>query len=89
MAYDNWFLYITGEEFLDQDGERIRKGDAGVGQCSMSPGIMDCPHGIMYVISKEELKKTMRHLKLRSASPYNIRRAIKCYYSVPQEGKKN
>ena len=76
----NWFVYITGEEFLDHDGERIRKGDAGVGQCSMSPGIMECPHGVLYIITKEQLKKTMLALGTPHLTPRNIRRAIIAYY---------
>ena len=46
----NWFLFRVTEEFRDEDGTVFEVGSKGVGRCSMSPGIMEAPHGVMYVV---------------------------------------
>lgn len=45
----NWFLYVVKEPIIDGD-EIINPGECGVGKCSMSPGIMEAPYGLMYVV---------------------------------------
>ena len=48
----NWFLYVVKEAIIDGD-KIINPGQNGVGRCSMSPGIMEAPFGLMYVIPNE------------------------------------
>jgi hypothetical protein len=48
----NWFLYVVKETIIEGD-EIIKPGQNGVGRCSMSPGIMEAPYGLMYVIPNE------------------------------------
>ena len=48
----NWFLYVVKEPIIDGD-EIINPGENGVGRCSMAPGIMEAPFGLMYVIPHE------------------------------------
>jgi len=81
----NWFLYIVTNNFLDVDGELIKSGNAGVGQCSMSPGIIDAPHGTMYVVSGEDVKNFLNERGIRSIKPRYIRQAIEAYYSVKEK----
>jgi len=76
----NWFLYIVNTDFLDDDGELIKNGEAGVGQCSMDPGIVDAPYGTMYIISGFEVKKYFKKNKIVNLSAYHVRKAIENYY---------
>ena len=46
----NWFLFRVTEQFIDSDGSIHAVGDKGVGQCSMEPGILEAPRGVMYVV---------------------------------------
>lgn len=46
----NWFLFRVTEQFTGEDGTTHLAGDKGVGQCSMEPGIMEAPRGVMYVV---------------------------------------
>ena len=46
----NWFLYRVTSGFTDEDGIEHLAGSKGVGQCSMEPGIMEAPYGVMYVV---------------------------------------
>ena len=48
----NWFLYLVTETFED-DGVLQEAGSKGVGMCSMQPGIMEAPYGVMYVIPED------------------------------------
>ena len=83
----NWFLYIVNEDFLDEDGELIKSGEAGVGQCSMSPGIMDAPYGTMYIISGFNVKKYFKENNIRNLNAYHVRRAIENYYFKTKQKK--
>jgi hypothetical protein len=77
----NWFLYIITEDFIDDEGRKIKKGEAGVGQCSMSPGICDAFNGIMYIVSEEHIRNEV--IKLGSTnhpSASTIRKIIENYY---------
>lgn len=76
----NWFLYLVTTSFLDENGELIKKGNAGVGQCSMSPGIIDAPYGTMYVASDKDVKDYFSKHRLKSLKSHNIRRAIEAFY---------
>ncbi len=46
----NWFLFRVTESFTDDDGIYHEAGSKGAGQCSMEPGIMEAPRGVMYVV---------------------------------------
>lgn len=52
MREINWFLYVVKESVIDGD-DIIKPGQNGVGRCSMAPGIMEVPYGLMYVIPHE------------------------------------
>ena len=49
MRDTNWLLYVVKETVIDGD-DVIESGQNGVGRCSMDPGIMEAPFGLMYVI---------------------------------------
>ena len=49
----NWFLFRVTESFTDDDGIYHEAGSKGAGQCSMEPGIMEAPRGVMYVVPGE------------------------------------
>ena len=78
----NWFLYIVTESFIDDEGREVHEGESGVGQCSMSAGIMDAYRGIMYVApgayitSKLIERETKKH-----PSAYVIKKIIEDYYN--------
>ena len=78
----NWFLYIVTENFTDNDGKRVKKGESGVGQCSMSPGIRDAFRGIMYIVPEEHIRKEVRKMNSRNhPSAQAIRKIIEDYYN--------
>lgn len=85
----NWFLYVVTEKFLDIDGELIMPGEAGVGQCSMSPGVMEVPHGIMYVVGPNVIKKFFKKRGMKHMNARNVRLAIHDFYFAKKEVKKN
>jgi hypothetical protein len=78
----NWFLYIVTEEFIDDEGKRVPKGDAGVGKCSMNPGISDAFHGIMYIAPESYILQELRKMGItrRHPSAMTIRKIIEKYY---------
>jgi hypothetical protein len=77
----NWVLYIITEDFIDDEGRKIKKGEAGVGQCSMSPGICDAFNGVMYIVPgdfvRQEIKKNKNN---RHPSALLVRKIIEDYY---------
>ena len=78
----SWFLYIITEDFIDDEGRTVKKGDAGVGKCSMSPGIRDAYKGVMYVVPEKYVRDEVR----KSASKYHpsagtMRKIIEDYYN--------
>lgn len=78
----NWFLYITTEDFVDDDGRKVKKGEAGVGQCSMSPGIRDSYKGVMYVVPEDYIRKEVRKRgSTKHPSAGTIREIIEDYYN--------
>jgi hypothetical protein len=85
----NWFLYLVTDNFVDEDGELIRKGEAGVGQCSMSPGIVDAPYGIMYIITEQDIKAFFKKHRLKTLKPHNVRRAIEAFYFCIEKKKED
>jgi hypothetical protein len=81
----SWFLYIITEDFIDDDGREVKKGEAGVGQCSMSPGIIDSYKGIMYVVPETYVRDKVRESGTRShPSALTIRKIIEDYYNTKE-----
>jgi hypothetical protein len=78
----NWFLYIITRDFTDEEGKKIKAGEAGVGQCSMSPGISDAFNGIMYVVPNKYIKDQVRLRKIKNhPSAHFMREIIEEYYN--------
>ena len=78
----NWFLYIITEDFIDDEGKKVKKGEAGVGKCSMSPGITDCYKGVMYVVPENYVRSRVRNLGYQShPSAGTMRKIIEDYYN--------
>jgi len=78
----NWFLYIVTEDFTEENGKITKSGEAGVGQCSMAPGIVDAFHGIMYIVPGTYIKNQARKRKTTGhPSAGAIRKMIEDYYN--------
>ena len=81
----SWFLYIVTQNHIDDEGKEILAGEAGVGMCSMSPGIMDSYKGIMYIVPEEYIRDEVRKLGIKShPSAGTIRRLIEDYYNTKE-----
>jgi hypothetical protein len=52
----SWFLYIVTQDHIDDEGKQVLAGEAGVGMCSMSPGIMDSYKGVMYIVPEKYIQ---------------------------------
>jgi predicted nucleic acid-binding protein len=78
----NWFLYIITKDFIDEDGREIKSGEAGVGECSMSPGIKDAFNGVMYVVPGQYIREQIRlkNIKIHPSAGI-IREIIEEYYN--------
>ena len=77
----NWFLYIITEDFKDDTGRKIKQGEAGVGQCSMSPGIIDSYKGLMYIVPEKYIRDEIRKMGIKTHPSANtIRKMIEAYY---------
>ena len=78
----SWFLYIITESFIDEEGREVKKGEAGVEQCSMSPGIRDAYKGIMYVVPEKYVRDEVRKMGSKQhPSAGTIRKIIEDYYN--------
>lgn len=78
----SWFLYIITEDFIDDEGQKVKKGEAGVGKCSMSPGIVDSYKGIMYVVPDEYVRNEVRKMNTtQHPSAGTMRKIIEDYYN--------
>tara|TARA_R110002074_G_scaffold343471_1_gene513902 strand:+ start:716 stop:994 length:279 start_codon:yes stop_codon:yes gene_type:complete len=76
----NWFLFCVTELYLDDDGELVKPGEYGVGKCSMQPGIMEAPHGTMYVVTAEYVRDFLGKRRSSNLTAYNVRTAIEAFY---------
>lgn len=78
----NWFLYIVTGDFVDDEGKRVYEGEHGVGQCSMSPGISDAFHGVMYIAPGNYILQELRKMGITKKHPsaMTIRKIIEKYY---------
>ena len=77
----NWFLYSVTEPFIDGD-IIVKPGENGVGQCSMSPGIMEAPYGVMYVIPEEFVVEIHKAKKQKRICASIIEEAVEKYFGV-------
>jgi len=81
----SWFLYIITEDFVDDEGRQIKKGEAGVGKCSMAPGIRDAYKGMMYVVPEKYVRDEVRKLGSKQhPSAGTMRKIIEDYYNTKE-----
>ena len=78
----NWFLFRVTESFTDEDGTVFEAGSNGVGMCSMAPGIMEAPHGIMYVVPKEWVERFHADRKQSKYCATLVEDAVRAYFGV-------
>jgi len=81
MSAANWFLYIVKETFLTED-EIMHTGDSGVGRCSMDPGVMEAPYGMMYVIPDTFVIEYHKKKGLKRVCSSVVRDAVESYFGV-------
>jgi hypothetical protein len=77
----NWFLYVVKEAIIDGD-KIINPGENGVGRCSMSPGIMEAPYGLMYVIPREFVIEFHKKKGQKRPCASVVAEAVESYYGV-------
>jgi|TARA_Y100000310_G_scaffold72322_1_gene68371 hypothetical protein len=77
----NWFLYVVKEAIIDGD-KIINPGENGVGRCSMSPGIMEAPYGLMYVIPREFVIEFHKKKGQKRPCASVVEEAVESYYGV-------
>jgi len=81
MSTTNWFLYVVKEAFVTED-EIIQPGENGVGRCSMDPGMMEAPYGMMYVIPDAFVVEYHKERGFKRASSSLISEAVESYFGV-------
>lgn len=81
MRETNWFLYVVKETIIDGD-EIIKPGQNGVGRCSMDPGIMEAPFGLMYVIPHEFVAQFHKDRGQRRPCATLIEDAAEAYFGA-------
>lgn len=77
----NWFLYVVKESIIEGD-KIINPGENGVGRCSMQPGIMEAPYGLMYVIPKEFVIEFHKERGQKKPCASIIEQAVEAYFGV-------
>lgn len=77
----NWFLYVVKESIIDGD-IIISPGENGVGRCSMDPGIMEAPYGLMYVIPGEFVVEFHKEKGQRRPCASIIEEAVEAYFGT-------
>tara|TARA_R110002124_G_scaffold89937_9_gene229792 strand:+ start:3486 stop:3737 length:252 start_codon:yes stop_codon:yes gene_type:complete len=77
----NWFLYVVKTPFIDED-IIFKPGENGVGQCSMAPGIMEVPYGVMYVIPEAYVIKFHKQQGQRRPCATIVEEAVEAYFGV-------
>jgi len=83
----NWFLYVVKENIIDGD-EIIKPGQNGVGRCSMDPGIMEAPFGLMYVIPHDFVIKYHKERGQRRPCATIIESAVEEYFGARLKNRK-
>jgi len=77
----NWFLYVVKESVIEGD-KVINPGENGVGRCSMGPGIMEAPYGLMYVVPKEFVIEFHKERGQKKPCASIIEQAVEAYFGV-------
>jgi len=77
----NWFLYVVKEAVIDGDNI-IEPGQNGVGRCSMGPGILEAPYGLMYVIPHEFVVEYHKDKGQRRPCATIIEEAVEAYFGA-------
>ena len=77
----NWFLYVVKESIIEGD-EIIEPGQNGVGRCSMAPGMMEVPYGLMYVIPHEFVVEYHKKKGQKRPCASIIEEAVEEYFGV-------
>lgn len=77
----NWFLYVVKEPIIDGD-EIIKPGQNGAGQCSMGPGILEAPYGLMYVVPHEFVAKFHKDRGYKQPNASIVEQAVEKYFGV-------
>jgi len=77
----SWFVYLVTETVVYGD-EVLKKGEKGVGMCSMAPGIMEAPHGIMYVVPEEYVAKAHKDKRQKRACASIVEDAVRSYFGI-------
>lgn len=81
MSTTNWFLYLVKETFVSED-EIIHSGEDGVGRCSMEPGMMEAPYGMMYVIPDPFVMEYHKKRGQKRICPSLIKNAVEDYFGI-------
>ncbi len=77
----NWFLYVVKTPFIDEDMV-FKPGENGVGQCSMEPGIMEVPYGLMYVVPEDFVIKFHKDRGQKRPCATLVEDAVEAYFGV-------
>ncbi|MBC8411971.1 MAG: hypothetical protein H8E12_25155 [Rhodobacteraceae bacterium] len=77
----NWFLYVVKESTIVGD-DIIESGQRGVGRCSMGPGILEAPYGLMYVIPHEFVVKFHKEKGQKKPCASIVGEAAEAYFGV-------
>ena len=83
----NWFLYIVKESVIDGD-DIIEAGQHGVGRCSMGPGILEAPYGLMYVIPHEFVVKFHKEKGQLKPCATIIEEAVEVYFGASLKNRR-
>ena len=78
----NWFLFRVTEQFTDEGGTTYMVGDKGVGQCTMDPGIMEVPRGVMYVVPDNYIENYHINRRQVRYCVSIVEDAVGAYYGV-------
>lgn len=78
----SWFLFYVTTGFTDDDGTYQAPGDKGVGMCSMAPGIMEVPNGILYVIPEAFVEQFHVDKRQRRYCASIVVDAVQSYYGI-------
>ena len=78
----SWFLFRVTEAFTDDEGIIHEVGSKGVGMCSMAPGIMEAPRGVMYVVPERYVETFHTDRRQRRYCVSVVEDAVRAYYGV-------
>ena len=78
----SWFLFRVTIPFTDDEGNIHEVGSKGVGMCSMAPGIMEAPKGMMYVIPESYVSRFHSAKRQERYCASVVEDAVCAYYGV-------